>query len=255
MAAILSIQCHPSQPYIEKNFGERVITQDETYYILDCQDDANVYLGFQDDIDPAVFRKALEDSRDNSEEIEITKYVQSHHAKKHDLFLIPNGTVHSAGAGNLVLEISATPYIFTFKMYDWVRLDLNGEPRAINIDHAFNNLNFDRKGEKVIDELISKQTSVKKGDDWEIIHTPTHKDHFYDVERLEFDSSITVQTEGSVHVLMLVEGTSITVTPANGTASTFYYAETFVIPAAAGSYTLVNTGTSRAKVVKAFIKA
>jgi mannose-6-phosphate isomerase class I len=251
----LSIQCHPSQPYIEKNFGERVITQDETYYILDCQDDATVYLGFQDDIDPAAFRKALEDSRDNSQEIEITKYVQSHHAKKHDLFLIPNGTVHSAGAGNLVLEISATPYIFTFKMYDWVRLDLNGEPRAINIDHAFNNLNFDRKGEKVIDELISKQTSVKKGDDWEIIHTPTHKDHFYDVERLEFDSSITVQTEGSVHVLMLVEGTSITVTPANGTTSTFYYAETFVIPAAAGSYTLVNTGTSRAKVVKAFIKA
>jgi mannose-6-phosphate isomerase class I len=251
----LSIQCHPSQPYIEKYFGERVITQDETYYILDCQDDATVYLGFQDDIDPTEFRGVLENSQATGEKIEITKYVQEHQAKKHALFLIPNGTVHSAGAGNLVLEISATPYIFTFKMYDWVRLDLNGEPRAINIEHAFNNLKFDRKGEKVVEELISKQTSIKQGGDWEIVHVPTHKDHFYDVERLEFDSTITVQTEGSVHVLMLVEGTSITVTPANGTATTFYYAETFVIPAAAGSYTLVNNGTARAKVVTAFIKA
>lgn len=250
----LSIQCHPSQPYIQEHFGEKVITQDETYYILDCQDDATVYLGFQDDIDPAQFKTALEDSRDNSKEIEITQYVQAHDAKKHDLFLIPNGTVHSAGAGNLVLEISATPYIFTFKMYDWLRLDLNGEPRAINIDHAFNNLKFDRKGQKVVDELISKPKLIDRGEDWEIIHVPTHQDHFYDVERLEFDSSITIKTAGSVHVLMLVEGASIAVTPGNGEEVAFYYAETFVIPAAAESYILQNTGGGRAKVIKAFLK-
>lgn len=249
----LSIQCHPSVPYIQENFGE-TITQDETYYILEKAEGANVYLGFQDDIDPVEFKKVLEDSRDKGEEVEITKYVQSFDANKHDLFLIPNGTVHSAGKGNLVLEISATPYIFTFKMYDWLRLDLNGEPRAINIDHAFNNLKFDRKGQKVVDELISKQTCIKTGSDWQIIHVPTHAEHFYDVERVEFDSEITLPTDGSCQVMMLVEGESVKVKTADGTTVDYAYAETFVVPAGAKEFTLTNTGAGRAKVIKAFIK-
>jgi len=249
----LSIQCHPSLKYIQDNFGE-TITQDETYYILDCKDKAQVYLGFQDSIQPAEFRSVLEASQCDNNEVEITNYVQAHTAKKHDLFLIPNGTVHSAGANNLVLEISATPYIFTFKMYDWLRLDLDGNPRPINIEHAFNNLNFERKGEKVQAELISKQEIIGQGADWELVHVPTHQEHFYDVHRIEFDKDITVETHNQCHVMMLVEGSAITIKTANGTEQTFAYAETFVVPAAAESYTLTNLGKSRAKVIKAFLK-
>lgn len=249
----LSIQCHPTLPYIQKEFGE-TITQDETYYILDCQREAHVYLGFQDNINPGEFREALETSRDEKKPIAIEQFVQAHQAGKHDLFLIPNGTVHSAGAGNLVLEISATPYIFTFKMYDWLRLGLDGEPRAINIEHAFNNLNFQRKGDAVATELISKPASIQQGIDWEVIHLPTHAEHFYDVHRLEFDTELVVETGGSCHVLMLVEGSKVTVLNGNKQATAFCYAETFVIPAAAQQYTLVNKGEGRARVIKAFIK-
>jgi mannose-6-phosphate isomerase class I len=249
----LSIQCHPTLKYIRENFGE-TITQDETYYILDCKEGAQVFLGFQQGIDPTAFRKTLENSKANKQEVAINEFVQPHPASKHDLFLIPNGTVHSAGVNNLVLEISATPYIFTFKMYDWLRLDLNGEPRAINIDHAFNNLNFDRKGESVKQELISKQSVIERGDDWSLVHCPTHPVHFYDVHRIEFLSKVTVQTNNTCHILMLVEGSSVSVETANGTTATFNYAETFVVPAATGSYTLVNKGAGIAKVVKAFCK-
>jgi len=249
----LSIQCHPSLKYIQDNFGE-TITQDETYYILDCKDKAEVYLGFQDNIQPEEFRSVLETSQRENQEIEITNYVQAHAAKKHDLFLIPNGTVHSAGANNLVLEISATPYIFTFKMYDWLRLDLDGNPRPINIEHAFNNLDFERKGEKVRAELISKQEVIQRGEDWQLVHVPTHQEHFYDVHRMEFDKEISVETNNQCHVMMLVEGSAITIKTANGTEQTFAYAETFVIPAAAQSYTLTNLGKNRAKVIKAFLK-
>jgi len=248
----LSVQCHPSLKYIREHFGEH-ITQDETYYILDCKEEAKVYLGFQQGIDPAAFKSVLEDSKAHGEEVNVNDYVQAHTAHPHDLFLIPNGTIHSAGANNLVLEISSTPYIFTFKMYDWLRLDLNGEPRAINIEHAYNNLRFERQGDRVKKELISQPALIATGEEYEIWHLPTHAEHFYDVHRLEFDKEITVHTNDSCNVLMLVEGISIVVKVGNETRQ-FHYAETFVLPAAAHSYTLINQGPARAKVVKAFIK-
>lgn len=248
----LSIQCHPQVPYIRKHFGEH-ITQDETYYILDCQHDANVYLGFQEDIEPEVFRKALEESNTNNTELPVTQFVQSHKANRHDLFLIPNGTVHSSGTNNLVLEISATPYIFTFKMYDWLRLDLNGAPRPINIDHAFNNLRFEYKGDYVTKELIAAPRLIDSGDDWETYHLPTHLHHFYDVHRVEFDTRVSLSTGDSCNVLMLVEGASLIV-QVGTEEQVYHYAETFVIPEAAKEYTLVNKGKGRAKVVRVFIK-
>ncbi|WPU91679.1 class I mannose-6-phosphate isomerase [Mucilaginibacter sabulilitoris] len=249
----LSIQCHPTVKYIQETFGEK-ITQDETYYILDCQDNARVYLGFQDSINPEEFRNVLEESQETGNEMEIEKYVQSHPAQKHDLFLIPNSTVHSAGAGNMVLEISATPYIFTFKMYDWVRLDLEGNPRPINIDHAFNNLDFSRKGEQVYRELVSKPEVIEKGAGYQLVHVPTHAEHFYDVHRIEFDSQVTLDTNNVCHVMMLVEGKAVLLETADGSKHEFAYAETFVVPAAAGSYILTNLGEGGAKVIKAFLK-
>ncbi|ANH81420.1 hypothetical protein A8C56_10885 [Niabella ginsenosidivorans] len=248
----LSIQCHPRLSYIRKNFGEH-ITQDETYYILDCKDNAKVYLGFREDIKPDVFREVLENSYKNNVAVPVEEFVQVHKAHKHDLFLIPNGTVHSSGASNLVLEISSTPYIFTFKMYDWLQVDLNGEPRAINIGHAFNNLRFEYKGNYVTQELISKPRLIEEGSDWELYHLPTHSSHFYDVHRAEFDSRISLTTNDSCNILMLVEGTSVTV-QAGTEERVFHYAETFVIPEAAKQYTLINNSGGRARVVRVFIK-
>ncbi|MBW8683608.1 class I mannose-6-phosphate isomerase [Chitinophaga rhizophila] len=249
----LSIQCHPSLQYIRQQFGE-TFTQDETYYILDCKEGAGVYLGFTEDIDPAAFRQVLEDSQQSGQPVNITDYVQYHPAKKHDLFLIPNGTVHSAGADNLVLEISATPYIFTFKMYDWVRPGLDGKPRPINIDHAFRNLDFTRKGELVKDTLISSPVQIQQGHDWQLWQLPVHEQHFYEIQRIEIETLVSFDTHERCIILMLVQGTAIAVKTDNGEETVYQYAETFVIPAAASQYTLINKGPGKAKVVQSFLK-
>lgn len=251
----LSIQCHPRPEYIRSRFGKEY-TQDETYYILKCTPDATVYLGFQEGVKKEEFRKALEESQETATKLNITDYVQAFDANKHDLFLIPNGTVHASGAGNLVLEISSAPYIFTFKMYDWVRLDIDGRPRPINIEHGLNNVRFERNGDVVKETLISKPYVIEESEGMKLEHVPTHPDHFYDVHRytIAAGKSIEISNDDKCHVWMIVEGSHVELVSAEGMKERYNYIETFIVPAATDHYTITNTSDADVMLVKAFVK-
>jgi mannose-6-phosphate isomerase class I len=138
-------------------------------------------------------------------------------------------------------------------MYDWQRLDLDGKPRPINIGRAMENLNFDRKGKRVSEELISKPVMVSSSEEGDILELPTHPTHIYRVQRLEIKQSMGLITNNQVHILNLVEGEKVEIT-AGSRKLVLHFAETCIIPAAAGSYRIENLGSETAKIVKAWLK-
>lgn len=248
----LSVQCHPTLEYIRRHFGE-LITQEETYYILDCQAGSKVYLGFQQGVTRDEFRTALEASHAQNKPLAVDGYVQSFESKKHDLFLIPPGTIHASGKGTLVLEISSTPYIYTFKMYDWLRLDLDGKARPLNITRGMDNLVFERQGDAVLEELISRPALLRETPAYSWWHLPTHAGHLYDVYRYHVTTQVEVETNDKVSVLNLVEGKQVEII-VNDETFRYHYAETFIVPAAVGRFVIRNPTQDLIKIVRAFVK-
>lgn len=151
----LSCQVHPKQSYIKEQFNEKM-AQQESYYIMENKEQAKVYLGLTETCTEEQFCQAIIDSQASEIPMPFTEYVQEWEAAKGDLYLIPTGTVHCSGRDNLVLEISSTTWWFTFKLYDYLRKDLDGKPRPINIDHGLANVDFYKKTEWVKENLIPK---------------------------------------------------------------------------------------------------
>ncbi|KPG88486.1 class I mannose-6-phosphate isomerase [Frigoribacterium sp. RIT-PI-h] len=235
----LSLQVHPLTDYMQDVFG-MPYTQDESYYLLDAADDAVVYLGLREGVDRGEMESALRTAADGGEPFDAERYVAAFPAAKHDHFLIPAGTVHCSGSDSMVLEISATPYIFTFKMWDWGRLGLDGVPRPVHLDHALANIQWDRDERFARDELVDQVTEVARGDGWVEERTGLHELEFIEVRRHWFDDVVPHDTRGTVNVLNLVEGAEAVVESPTGAFEPFvvHYAETFIVPAAVGPYTV-----------------
>jgi mannose-6-phosphate isomerase class I len=253
----LSLQVHPLAAYIREHFG-MAYTQDESYYLLDADADACVYLGLREGVDCRAMAADLREAENARASFAADRYVNAWPARKHDHFLIPAGTIHCSGRNSLVLEISATPYIFTFKLWDWGRLGLDDEPRPTHIEHGLNNIQWQRTTDWVRRELINRIGALAAGNGWREEHTGLHETEFIETRRHWFTAPVVHRAKGSLNVLNLVEGDEALVESPWGRFDPFvvHYAETFIVPAAAGDYTIrpaVNGGRPHAT-IKAYIR-
>jgi mannose-6-phosphate isomerase class I len=252
----LSLQVHPPDSYINAHFREP-FAQHEMYYIFETGPEAKVYLGLQEATSRETFLDDVARAQSQQIPFEITEHVNAWDAARGDLFVIPAGTVHCSGANNLVLEISATPYIYTFKIYDYLRPDLDGKPRPISYERAFEVIDFGRKTRWVRQNLLARPRHLAEGEGWRRLLLSDSDLVFHHVERIEMTASYADNTESDgVHVLCVVEGQGARVVrEADGTALELSYAETVIIPGACGPYRLEPIGRAEVKVVKSYVRA
>jgi hypothetical protein len=251
----LSVHCHPRDDYMREIFGWPY-TQHETYYVMVGGTDRRVYLGLRDPVDLDRFHQQAHDADDTGTPLDIEDFVQWFPATPHQLFLVPAGTPHGSGAGNVVLEVSATPYLYSLRFYDWLRQDGSGRQRAIHVDHAFRNLNAERRGEAVRTQLIQTPRTVDHGPGWREELLGRLPEMFFDVRRLVVQERTTVScdTAGRFHVLNVVDGAGVLITTAGGSQHFLRYAETLVVPAAVGGYALTALGPDSTRIVKALVR-
>ena len=241
----LSVQVHPTTQFIRENFG-MYYTQDESYYLLDAKEGASVYLGLKTGIDKNEMIHDLREAQKGEVVFDTERYVNRLPAKKHDHYLIPGGTVHCSGSEALVLEISSTPNLFTFKLWDWQRLGLDGKPRPINVERGKDVIDWKRDTEYVNKHLANRFTQVAEGDGWREECTGLHPNEFIETHRHWFSKPVTHHTNNSVNVLNLVEGEEAVIESPINAFKPFvvHYAETFIIPASVGEYTIAPYGKS-----------
>ena len=257
----LSLQVHPLTAYIQDRFG-MTYTQDESYYILDATPESCVYLGLKTGASKEEMVADLRRAERGGFRFPDERYVNRVPVGRHDHVHIPAGTVHAGGAGTVILEISATPYIFTFKLWDWGRVGLDGLPRPINVGHGAPNIVAERDTECVFGRLVDRagaeHADLSHEPGVRVERTGLDELEFIETRRYWFYERATIATFGSVNMLNLVEGDAVVVESADGSFDPLevHFGETFVVPASVGEYRVRNAGDTGREValIQAFVR-
>ena len=134
----LSIQVHPDDAYA-KAYENGQQGKTEMWYVLDAAKEARLIYGFRQNTGEATVRRAIANGS-------LMKYLQQIPVRKDDLFFIEPGTVHAIGAGALIAEIQENSNL-TYRLYDYDRVDKNGQKRQLHVDKAMAVTNFKSSAE------------------------------------------------------------------------------------------------------------
>lgn len=216
----LSIQVHPDDAYaFAHENGQKGKT--EMWYVLDASRDAKLVYGFSHDIHPEVLRNSLYNG-------DVEKYLQKVPIHKDDVFFIEPGTVHAIGAGSLIAEIQESSNL-TYRMYDYKRIDKDGNERELHIEKAMDVVNT--KGSATPRQQIRVLNYVP-GSATEFLY----RCKYFQVERMLINTErcrelVSFQTDStSFQVLLCIGGCGVLVEEC-GDAIPFFRGDCVFVPA------------------------
>lgn len=252
----MSIQVHSGHKYNVENYGEHG-RQDESYYIVATGHGAKTYVGFNEDIDPDEFISKAKESEKEHTAIDYQKYVSHIKSIPGTQVMLPAGTIHSSGRNQVVLEIgSLTIGSYTYKMYDYLRADLDGKPRPIHTYHGERELKKERKTNWVKENLVQSPQLVRSGEGWAEYIVGEHDLLYFSLRRFEFEKTIEDNTNGKFHVLNLVDGEKVIIRSLDNPELSYTqnYLDMVIVPANMGRYVVENLGNQPVCVHKTMLK-
>ncbi|MFA5447562.1 MAG: class I mannose-6-phosphate isomerase [Sphaerochaeta sp.] len=252
----MSIQVHPDEQYCIEKFNE-LGRQDESYYVIATAPNAKTYCGFKEDADTNQFLELIKKSERDGSSVEYETYVHSEESVAGKQFLLPAGTIHASGRNQLVLEIgSLTVGSYTFKLYDYLRKDLDGTQRPIHSLLGERVLRTDRKSSWVKSNLIQDPTLLVNGEGWEEYLLGEHDLLYFSLRRIEIDNIAFQDTAGKFHVLCLSEGEKVQVVSVEEESLSFTmkYLDIIIVPATMGKYRIVNLSNHPVAIHKTLLK-
>ena len=220
----LSVQVHPDDEYALRVEGEYGKT--EAWYIMDCDDDAEIIYGFKSDITKEEFRKSIEENT-------LTDYVNRVKVKKGDIFFIEAGTLHAICKGILLAEVQQNSNT-TYRVYDYGRLQ-NGKPRELHVEKA-----LDVTSTKALDASGKPMGETIEKDGYS--ETLLTKCDIFSMKRLDVEEKAEViADEKSFVSLVALEGNGVVMH--DDTCVTLYKGESLFIPAGFGKVEILGSVT------------
>ena len=258
----MSIQCHSGGKYNVENYNE-FGRQDESYYVVITGHEAKTFIGFRDDADIPAFFREIEAADTEHKECDYMKYVSYEESVPGLQVMLPAGTIHSSGRNQVILEIgSLTIGSYTYKMYDYLRLDFDGKQRPIHTHLGELNVRQDRRHSVIHDPespeyIVQKPRLDCEGDGWKEFILGENPQMYISLRRLEFEKQCQQDTKGEkFHVLTLVDGDHIRIRSVEHPERYFDldFMEIACVPASMGKYVIENLGKEPIRVHKTCLR-
>ena len=258
----MSIQCHSGSAYNREYYGE-FGRQDESYYVCVTGHDAKTFIGFRDDADIPQFFREIEAADKEHKPCDYMKYVNYEESRPGLQVMLPAGTIHSSGRNQVILEIgSLTIGSYTYKMYDYLRLDFDGKQRPIHTRLGEENVAQHRRASVIHDPespdyIVQKPRVAVEGDGWKEIILGENEQLYFSLRRLDFEKTCRQDTCGErFHVLSLVDGDQVLVRSVAHPERCFKmdFLDIVCVPADMGEYEIVNLGKEPVMVHKTMLR-
>lgn len=231
----LSIQVHPNDEMAMKHHGKRGKT--EMWYVIDAEPGASLFVGFKEHITPYEFACRTKDGS-------ICDVLARHEVKTGDVFYIPSGRVHAICGGILLVEVQQSSDL-TYRIFDYNRKDINGEPRELHIDKAKEAIDYEVLDDYRVHYMEKTQKAVP------VIKSPFFNIRVIDVEKsfhrnmIKYDSFvITVCLSGTCTIKSRMGN--------NPTPTTLREGNSCLIPAELADYDIVPID-GKVKILETFI--